>query len=51
MSRECRSCGSHVTERFARVFTGNGAEVHACPECENFSALVDGAAARPHPEP
>jgi len=29
----CQNCGSHVTERYARVLGDNNDDVHACPSC------------------
>lgn len=43
--QQCRSCGAHVTQQFARVFGDNGDEVHACHNCAMAAALMNGAAA------
>lgn len=42
---ECGNCGSHVTARYARVFTPDGADrPRVCPNCEDLTR--DGAGVR-----
>jgi hypothetical protein len=42
---ECRNCGVHVTEQYARVFTPDGVESpRAYPHCEDMTR--DGAGVR-----
>lgn len=40
----CWNCGAHVTPRFARVMGDNDNQVHACPRCNGFRELSEGAA-------
>lgn len=47
MSQQCRTCGNHVTDQFARVCGDNDDVVHHCPECASEGDIVDGAAAIP----
>jgi hypothetical protein len=47
--RECRYCGAHVTQRFARVFGDNENEIHGCPNCLDVNELYDGVAALSDP--
>lgn len=42
---ECKHCGAHVTESFARVMGDNDNEVHGCPDCEPATDLLNGSAA------
>lgn len=42
---ECRGCGAHVTEQFARVFGNNQNHVYGCPECCEQTELFNGVAA------
>jgi hypothetical protein len=40
---ECRNCGSHVTERYVRVFTPDGVDAaRVCPNCEDMTRGADG---------
>lgn len=43
----CQNCGAAVTPRLVRVFGANDGTLHACPECETYSALANGAGAEP----
>jgi hypothetical protein len=41
---ECGNCGSHVTERYVKVFVPDGiSKPRACPECDK---VRDGADVR-----
>jgi len=40
---ECQNCGTHVTDRYARVFTPPDVEEpRACPHCEDLTRDGDG---------
>jgi hypothetical protein len=40
---ECENCGSHVTDRYARVFTPDEVDApRACPHCEDMTRGADG---------
>jgi hypothetical protein len=40
---ECQNCGSHVTERYVRVFTpGEYDAPRVCPSCEDMTRGADG---------
>lgn len=40
---ECQNCGSHVTGRYARVFTLNeDDDPRVCPHCENMTREGNG---------
>lgn len=42
---ECQNCGTHVTARYARVFTPEGVnEPRVCPQCPD--KLRDGGGVR-----
>ena len=41
----CQHCGSHVTDRFGRVYGDNCDRVHRCPECDSYRRLTRGTAA------
>jgi hypothetical protein len=43
----CRSCGSYVTESFARVFGNNDNEIYACIECSSARDLYHGRGTDP----
>ena len=45
MTPECQNCGTHVSERFARVMGDENNIVHACPQCDSEGALRAGTAA------
>lgn len=45
IDRNCRNCGGHVTPRFARVMGDNEDQVFACPDCQGFRELSEGAGA------
>ena len=38
---ECTHCGSHVSERFARVFADDRGEVHACTACSANAGIAE----------
>jgi hypothetical protein len=40
MSR-CDHCGSHVSERFARVFTDQEGRLNACPSCAANAGIAE----------
>jgi len=44
---QCWNCGAHVTPRFARVMGDNDDEVYACPRCQGFRELSEGAGGDP----
>jgi hypothetical protein len=42
---ECRNCGAHITEQYARVFTPDHVDApRVCPHCEDMTR--DGAGVR-----
>lgn len=41
---ECRNCGNHVTNDFARVFGDNDNIVHHCPSCVTAREIFEGGA-------
>lgn len=43
----CWNCGGHVTPRFARVMGDNDDKVYACPRCQGFRELSEGAGGDP----
>ncbi|WP_225935465.1 DUF7563 family protein [Halobaculum magnesiiphilum] len=45
---ECRYCGGHVSEQFARVFGDEVDRVHRCQACDSMSRLSRGSAAGKH---
>ena len=47
---QCRGCGAHVTDDFARVFGTEAGEALACLECATHEELTRGAAAGLTPE-
>ncbi|MHC3439215.1 DUF7563 family protein [Natrialbaceae archaeon A-gly3] len=50
----CRHCGSHVTDRFRRVFGDSNDVVHRCPNCDCYRRLTRGSGAGvdvDHPDP
>lgn len=40
----CENCGNHVSQGFARTFSGNGDGVHACPDCSTWRDIWRGGA-------
>lgn len=40
---ECDNCGSHVTDRYKRVFAANDGTIHACSNCRNQVDMFNGA--------
>ncbi|WP_449267325.1 DUF7563 family protein [Halapricum hydrolyticum] len=43
---ECANCGSHVSEHYARVFTPDGGQPQACPNCPNRKRGANGRAVK-----
>jgi hypothetical protein len=41
----CEFCGSHVTDRFCRVFGDDDDRVSRCPECDTWVRIHEGSAA------
>ena len=37
----CDHCGTHVSERFVRVFADESGTVRACPNCSANAGLAD----------
>jgi hypothetical protein len=44
---DCQRCGAHVSERFRAVFGDDTDTVHACPDCTEQQAILNGATADP----
>ncbi|WP_449405216.1 DUF7563 family protein [Haloferax marinum] len=42
----CDHCGSHVSERFARVFADKHGQVLACPNCSANAGIAEVARQR-----
>ncbi|AKU06375.1 MULTISPECIES: DUF7563 family protein [Haloferax] len=42
----CDHCGSHVSERFARVFADKDGQVLACPNCSANAGIAEVARQR-----
>ncbi|SFR33599.1 DUF7563 family protein [Halogeometricum limi] len=42
----CDHCGSHVSERFARVFTDGEGRLLACPNCSANAGIAEVARQR-----
>ncbi|WP_456237582.1 DUF7563 family protein [Halocatena halophila] len=40
---ECSGCGSHVSQRYARVLGDNDSNAHACMECRRRQDRFNGA--------
>ena len=38
---KCDHCGSHVSDRFARVFANADGEVHACISCSANAGIAE----------
>jgi hypothetical protein len=49
MSR-CDHCGSHVSERFARVFADENGRLDACPSCAANAGIAEVARDRTRTE-
>jgi hypothetical protein len=49
MSR-CDHCGSHVSERFARVFADGKGRLGACPSCAANAGIAEAARDRTRTE-
>lgn len=50
----CGHCGSHVTDRFRRVYGDRDDQAQRCPECDSWSRISEGSAAGldvPTPDP
>ncbi len=43
---ECKHCGAHVSERFARVFADEQGDVYACPSCSANAGIAEVARQR-----
>jgi len=37
----CDHCGSHVSDRFARVFADEHGDLNACPECSANAGIAE----------
>ena len=37
----CDHCGSHVSDRFARVFSDADGELYACPSCSANAGIAE----------
>ncbi|WP_168654269.1 MULTISPECIES: hypothetical protein [Halorubrum] len=37
----CDHCGSHVSDRFARVFADENGELNACPDCSANAGIAE----------
>lgn len=37
----CEHCGTHVSERFVRVFADEFGDVHACPRCSANAGIAE----------
>lgn len=44
---ECKTCGSAVSDKFARVFGNNANEVRVCIECTSAEDISGRKAAHP----
>ena len=42
----CDHCGSHVSERFARVFADENGRILACPNCSANAGIAEAARRR-----
>lgn len=38
---ECNHCGSHVSDRFARVFADEKGRLHACTSCAANAGIAE----------
>jgi hypothetical protein len=43
---ECVTCGEHVSRQFARVFSDDRGDVHACPSCASNAGIAEVARSR-----
>ncbi|WP_449272223.1 DUF7563 family protein [Halorussus halobius] len=43
---ECDHCGSHVSDKFARVFADEGGRLKACPSCSANAGIAEVARER-----
>ncbi len=43
---ECKHCGAHVSDRFARVFADERGRVYACPSCSANAGIAEVARQR-----
>ncbi|WP_247004057.1 DUF7563 family protein [Halosolutus gelatinilyticus] len=44
-SSTCEHCGTHVSDRFCRVFGDDRDRAHRCGECDSYRRLSRGSAA------
>lgn len=44
--KECKHCGSKVTDRFAKVLSNDKGEIYACQNCAPNSGIVQKARRR-----
>ncbi len=44
----CDHCGSHVSDRFARVFTDEYGDLNACPNCSANAGIAEVSRERTH---
>jgi hypothetical protein len=44
----CNHCESHVSERFARVFSDEHGDLHACPSCSANAGIAEVSRDRAH---
>ncbi|SHH12977.1 hypothetical protein SAMN05443636_1888 [Halobaculum gomorrense] len=42
----CDHCGSHVSDRFARVFSDERGNLNACPSCSANAGIAEAARER-----
>lgn len=38
---KCKSCSSHVSDRFERVFADRDGDVYACPNCSPRAGIAE----------
>lgn len=43
---ECDNCGSHVSERFVRVFADTDGRLEACPNCSSNAGIAQSSLER-----
>ncbi|WP_442904922.1 DUF7563 family protein [Haladaptatus sp. CMSO5] len=48
---ECNYCGSHVSDRFARVFADESGQVNACPNCSANAGIAEASKTRADRQP
>jgi hypothetical protein len=46
-SRDCRNCGSHVSQSFRRTFGDTEGDVHRCLACDTRARIQLGSATGP----